>query len=988
MRFRKSGVLGFTLTLMISLLVSSPARAAGDSSITVGDAICDLATAGYGHGSATDPFTIGTAKALAEIKDCSPDSTQHRLKTITSAAGNGTTATFTVSADGDAYGVGQAVVIQGNDPAGYDNLNARVISSTPTSVTVSSAETGTFVSGGTIESFHDFYKLTSDISLATSSTPWNDTRSAAITAVSGDGTTVTYTAANSFTTGDIVVVKGISNNDYNLGTVTIASATPTDFTVTDSTNSAASSGGTVSAQGWKALNANHLDFDGQNHTISGLTIDNAADYQGLFGSLGYANVSNLKFSGASIDQSTRVQNYGGIRVGVLAGALSAVSTDRITIGGEVISGYGYAGMLAGESRDGNHTSINASGRISSGQLLVTSDLDSAGTNFGGLFGYTNGDSLVDGHASVKVDAFAVSADSAFKVYGQNVGGLIGRASYTEVRDSSASGDVTGVFNVGGAIGQDGCCSTTKNSSASGKVSAYSRYAGYPANNIGGFFGQEGCCSSRENLSASGDIYVESNQDGGLIANVGGLMGSYGCCGTIRDSTATGDITIVQNSINNNQVYSIGGFLGDYGDDGEIVSSSSTGDVTVTSVSGDVYNVGGFAGRWYGYGALNYVHSTGNVSISTGAGYPAYRIGGFAGYLGGYGTAMGAYTSGNVTVNNGYQVGGFGGYVDERMNFIDAYATGSVSSSFDGDAYVGGFVGKTSGRMDFTRVFASGNVTAAPVTAGQSANYVGGLIGGTEGYSNVQFVDSYYKGTVTGSSEVGGLIGHQGRALSYRANRTYVAATVVATGTGAISDPVSYGPWVDASRTNFVDSTLAGKTVNDPGYIAKTSAEMKTASTFTSSGWALSGTSTSWRISAAKNGGYPYLIPATTKPCLDSETSTPAVTPSKVKNGKASAKTVIFVYSSSKLSASILKTLKTTVKQGGKGSYYTIVAAAGQVKGVPTKSVKTLATVRGDKIKAYLVKLGVNKSHITIQIKVFKIGQTPKTRILTKQLANQ
>ena len=465
------------------------------------------------------------------------------------------------------------------------------------------------------------------------------------------------------------------------------------------------------------------------------------------------------------------------------------------------------------------------------------------------------------------------------------------------------------------------------------------------------------------------------------------MGSYGCCGTIRDSKSTGDITIVQNSLENNSVYQIGGFLGDYGDDGEIFSSYSTGDVAIRSVGGDVYNVGGFIGRWYGYGALNYVHATGNVSVTTGTGYPANRIGGLAGYLGGYGTSMGSYASGNVSVNNGYQVGGFGGYVEERMNFIDSYATGSVSTNYDGNAFVGGFVGKTAGRMDFTRVYASGNVTAAPVTAGQSANYVGGLIGGTEGYSNVQFVDTYYKGTVTGSSEVGGLIGHQGRALSYRANRTYVAATVVATGTSAISDPVSYGPWIDASRTNFVDSTLAGKTINDPGYLAKTSAQMKTASTFTSSGWVLSGTSTSWRIDAAKNSGYPYLIPATTKPCLDSETLKPVVNPTSLNTGKSSPKTVIFVYSSSGLSKSILKTLKATVKQGGKGSYYTIIAAAGQVTGVQTSSVKALANKRGANIKDYLIKLGVRKSHITIQVKVFKIGQTPKTRILTKLLAN-
>ena len=169
MRFKKSGILSITAAVVTSVLISSPAHAIGEGAITVGNSVCDLATAGYGHGSATDPFTIRTPKALAEINDCSP-TTPHRLKPVLHAAGNGKTVTYTVAASGDTYGVGQAVFITGNTPSGYDNMSARVISSTPTSVTVESTETGTWVSGGTIESLHDFYKITSNISLAKSTT--------------------------------------------------------------------------------------------------------------------------------------------------------------------------------------------------------------------------------------------------------------------------------------------------------------------------------------------------------------------------------------------------------------------------------------------------------------------------------------------------------------------------------------------------------------------------------------------------------------------------------------------------------------------------------------------------------------------------------------------------------------------------------------------------------------------------------------------------
>ena len=52
------------------------------------------------------------------------------------------------------------------------------------------------------------------------------------TAVSGNGTTVTYTAANSFKAGQKVTITGIATTAYNLSNVIIATATATQFTVT------------------------------------------------------------------------------------------------------------------------------------------------------------------------------------------------------------------------------------------------------------------------------------------------------------------------------------------------------------------------------------------------------------------------------------------------------------------------------------------------------------------------------------------------------------------------------------------------------------------------------------------------------------------------------------------------------------------------------------------------------------------------------------
>ena len=54
---------------------------------------------------------------------------------------------------------------------------------------------------------------------------------ATVTAASANGTTVTYTASNRFSTGQVVSVTGLTTSAFNLSNVTIASATTTQFTV-------------------------------------------------------------------------------------------------------------------------------------------------------------------------------------------------------------------------------------------------------------------------------------------------------------------------------------------------------------------------------------------------------------------------------------------------------------------------------------------------------------------------------------------------------------------------------------------------------------------------------------------------------------------------------------------------------------------------------------------------------------------------------------
>jgi hypothetical protein len=63
-----------------------------------------------------------------------------------------------------------------------------------------------------------------------------------ITAVSGNGTTVTYTAQNNLAVGDSVNITGLTAGAYNLSAATVATADALKFTVTNAANAGAITG--------------------------------------------------------------------------------------------------------------------------------------------------------------------------------------------------------------------------------------------------------------------------------------------------------------------------------------------------------------------------------------------------------------------------------------------------------------------------------------------------------------------------------------------------------------------------------------------------------------------------------------------------------------------------------------------------------------------------------------------------------------------------
>ena len=233
---------------------------------------------------------------------------------------------------------------------------------------------------------------------------------------------------------------------------------------------------------------------------------------------------------------------------------------------------------------------------------------------------------------------------------------------------------------------------------------------------------------------------------------------------------------------------------------------------------------------FGY-STGAIYNVGLIDVNViGAGY----VGGLVGYQPS-GTISNSHLTGSVT-GSGNSVGGLAGGSTGAISIC--YTAGSVT----GNAVVGGLVGLQSFSGTISKSYSTVSTLSSQVNAYQSNT--GGLIGTASGAIS----NSYATGSVTsstsgtGQSNTGGLIG----SLSLSAVVTNCYSTGAVIGylpKGLIG--ITYG---GAIPTSYWDKTTSGRTTSAAG-IGKTTAEMKTATTFST--W----DSGIWNIA---NGAYPTL----------------------------------------------------------------------------------------------------------------------------------
>jgi hypothetical protein len=381
------------------------------------------------------------------------------------------------------------------------------------------------------------------------------------------------------------------------------------------------------------------------------------------------------------------------------------------------------------------------------------------------------------------------------------------------------------YNVGSLVGllMNGTISNC--SVEGGIVIGYIACGGLIGTNISGIIDN---CHSSCDVSGTNDV--------------GGLVGSN--CGIISNCSADANVS--------GKYYSTGGLVGyAHFHTCRILNSHATGSVSAIDYSN---NVGGLVGATDDIEVSN-CYATGTVRGNQ-------YIGGLIGYCSSC-SVNECYSTGDVNgiSRTGGLIGGF-----QSSTVVRSYATGAV----EGQNYVGGLIGNSSwSPVVIERCFALGNV---------SGNLsVGGLAGNLEG-SEITVSLSFSKGDITGTNEVGGLVGHNNSVIrnTYSwgdvsgtenvgglvgldegvVEHSYSAGYV--TGTTNIGGLVGYknnSHYINCFWDNKVNPDVNGiGNTSDPEVVGKSTANMQTASTFTSAGWDF--TTPIWTIKEGKD--YPRL----------------------------------------------------------------------------------------------------------------------------------
>ena len=341
----------------------------------------------------------------------------------------------------------------------------------------------------------------------------------------------------------------------------------------------------LAGEEWRPISSLNAPFYGNGYSIVDITIDNEdMDDVGLFSSINGAQIYNLTLIFGSIK--------GGERVGSLAGQARNSHIENVTSRGDVVSGTTEVGGLIGRiAGDEDITRISKT-------TVEVNKVMGEDSDVGGLVGFVRpNEDLCQARANTDnprtIYLEDVSAKtSSVSAGGERIGGLIGTALCTEVKNATSSfGQIQGDALVGGLIGLGYETSKIISAAASGDLvnaTGYSTLSGESeVTYAGGFIG------ALSRSSAIISSYAKVIEVRGRGHSVGGFAGLMQEDSLINHSFAESDSVIGGGSY-------VGGLVGHIEDHGIIGFSYSNS----ANVRGRATRVGGLVGNIGSHSANN------------------------------------------------------------------------------------------------------------------------------------------------------------------------------------------------------------------------------------------------------------------------------------------------------------------------------------------------------------------------------------------------
>ena len=510
---------------------------------------------------------------------------------------------------------------------------------------------------------------------------------------------------------------------------------------------------TAPANTWTPIGSGSQPFsgtlDGDGHSVSGIYVNNTANYQGLVGYLGEGGtLQNLGVKASYIK--------GVNRVGGVCGRNNGTVTNCYNTGS--VEGNNYVGGVCGEN-SGPVTNCYNTGSVEGNNYVG----GLCGMNYGGTVSncYNTGKVIGTTEAIGGVcgwnDGTVTNCYNTGSVEGNNyVGGVCGDNYDGTVSNCYNTGSVEGNRYVGGVCGWNS--GTVSNCYNTGNVTGSNYVGGVCGRNNGtvtNCYYLDTCGAAGEGTSKTADEFA-SGEVAWLLQNEQAEQVWGQAIGTDEYPVLGGE-----------KVLQIGnGYVNELKQDGDFYLISTADELRLfasmvnggqTSINGkltadillnDISNWESWnestapANTWTPIGSITYRfsgtldgdgHSVSGIYINSEADYQ-----GLVGFLDNGGTLQNVGVKASY-IKGGYYVGGLCGW--NTGNVTNCYNIGSV----EGNEIVGGVCGHNSGPV--TNCYNTGSVTGN--------DYVGGLCG--QNYATV--TNCYNSGSVEGNYSVGGVCGN-------------------------------------------------------------------------------------------------------------------------------------------------------------------------------------------------------------------------------------